>query len=861
MKQNLAIFFMTILSLTSLYSQEVNPFISFDIPSQNLLKFNRFLINPTFSAVGEDNSYINLYHRNQWIQFDDSPEVYFGSYSGRIGDRTGLGLGLYQQNLGVITNFGVLANYAYGVRLSPKSNLTFGFNVSFFSSGVDNSDLFPGMPDPALASLEDSSLLSFQPGFNLSLGSFDFGVYGENLVDFNLRTGESVTEFDEKTFSGHLMYTKKFKNAKGLLEKGRLSALTRVRKQGERDANLSGSLILDLPKAGWVQGGYDDFFGVSAGIGFNLTKRLSLGYTIERGLDDGIQNLGTTHEISFAYSFQPNLTEDRVILDDEELDKLALLEEEIDDKDEVIANKDEELAKIKKNLEDNNLILAELIIKQDSMEKAINSDIEKRFYHLIKGFKENRGTNNALANNIADPYIKEGKSSNPNMPIASKKKAINENATTNNSLPNNNGSKNTAVASREKASDKIPTTTNSKADNNKSKNTAVASREKISGKLPAANSKTDNNKLSNNTSIPRNINVSYSPKNTDAEDFVLAAKANNIKQKTIRNLKSVNGGYYLIVNVYSNKTNGKLYRDKFVNKLQKDGINNANYFLNTRNNLNYVYLKRFDTWQDAIDAYKSDLNNQYQGEMWILNVENEDYLRYADNNAVKNNTTKKNALINKKNAEKENTLANNNAISDKKRIPSSTNKPSSYTSNKSRIVNRPIDAKEENIDRVNSPSINRSKGVVVKNDTDNKRVNSPVKKTISTPNKTNNSTAVADLEDKTEEEIKKLYSNLTSKKRKKAKKGRVVNIASLDEGYYIITNVFGVPANADRFIRKLKAKGLDADYFINPDNNYRYVYIKKHNSWNTALASYYSNVDNSYFDDMWIMRVNTNYIL
>ena len=45
-------------------AQEDNPFIAYEVPAQNLLKFNRFLINPTFSTVREDKSYINLLHRN-----------------------------------------------------------------------------------------------------------------------------------------------------------------------------------------------------------------------------------------------------------------------------------------------------------------------------------------------------------------------------------------------------------------------------------------------------------------------------------------------------------------------------------------------------------------------------------------------------------------------------------------------------------------------------------------------------------------------------------------------------------------------------------------------------------------------------
>ena len=91
--------------------------------------------------------------------------------------------------------------------------------------------------------------------------------------------------------------------------------LARVRKVGQDEVTLGGSLILDLPKLGWIQGGYDSFYGAAAGVGFNLNRRISLGYTMEKGLSNNFDNFGLTHEISFAYSFSPNLTEDRVMLE------------------------------------------------------------------------------------------------------------------------------------------------------------------------------------------------------------------------------------------------------------------------------------------------------------------------------------------------------------------------------------------------------------------------------------------------------------------------------------------------------------------------------------------------------------------
>ena len=380
------------LALTNIVrAQDESPFISYDVPSQNLLKFNRFLINPTFSTVREDKSYITLLHRNQSVSFDDNNQLYFLSYSGRINDRTGLGLSLYTQREGVVSNYGILANYAYGVKLSDKSNFTFGANVSYYSSGLDQNRANPIELDPLLSGFQDSSLLSFQPGFNISYAQFDFGVFAENLFDYNLKTNESITEFEDKTFSAHLQYTYQFENNSGVLENSRLMPLARARKVGEEDIVLGGNIIFDLPKLGWVQAGYDTYYGASAGIGFNLGKRLSLGYTMEKGLSNSFDNFGVTHEISFAYSFNPNLTEDRVMLEDNE-EAIANVEEEQESLEESLAADEEEITELKRRLAENDAILAELMFRQDSMETNREKDLEKRFEMVMRIVRnENNG--------------------------------------------------------------------------------------------------------------------------------------------------------------------------------------------------------------------------------------------------------------------------------------------------------------------------------------------------------------------------------------------------------------------------------------------------------------------------------------
>ncbi|WP_372975625.1 PorP/SprF family type IX secretion system membrane protein [Muriicola sp.] len=377
---------MVLLSLSlsgHLFSQEESPYVSYNVPFQNLLKFNRFLINPTFSTVREDKSYINFFHRSQSAYFQDNYQNYFLSYSGRINDRTGLGISVYNQQEGLVSNIGILTNYAYGVRLGPKSVLTFGFNIPYYRSSFDENRAVTNETDPALAALSENSIIAFQPGINVAFGSFDIGVFAEDLFDFNLKTGESLTSFGEKSFSGHLQYTRNFRYADGIFEEGRLMPIARIRKIGNEGLEFGGGVILDLPRLGWLQAGYDSFYGGSAGAGFNINKRLSLGYNFEKGFSQGIQNFGVTHEISVAYNIIPNLTEDMVQRESEEIQDSDYL----DVKRRIKKNKNPlylEIDKLRKLNRANYAVINELIYKVDSLENHINSEMERRFELAVR---------------------------------------------------------------------------------------------------------------------------------------------------------------------------------------------------------------------------------------------------------------------------------------------------------------------------------------------------------------------------------------------------------------------------------------------------------------------------------------------
>ena len=701
-------------------AQEETPFIAYDVPSQNLLKFNRFLLNPTFSTVREDKSYINLFHRNQSVSFDDNYQTYFLSYSGRIGDRSGVGLSLYTQREGLIDNFGLLANYAYGVKLSDKSNFTFGANFSYYNSGFNEGRANPVDDDPLLNSLDDSALITFQPGFNLSYGNFDIGMIADNLFDYNLKTSESITQFDEKTFTGHLQYTHQFKNSFGLLESGRLMPLARVRSIQGKEVSLSGSVILDLPKLGWLQAGYDDFYGAAAGIGFNLNKRLSLGYTVEKGLSNNFENFGVNHEISLAYSFVPNLTEDRVLLEKDNEDLVNNEEGDIPIEELSLTEKDLKIAELEKKLAENDAILDELLFRQDSIERTRKSDLERRFNTVMKMVRrETKGNRPELEERAKELYFQDAQDGE----IA---RNISKTPISNSGLTSSAPSKRTINLPDEEASV-----------------ASVPEQKEVSGLDRQLSSTTTTRRIKEVNQLqepaqPNNNEVASVESKVDKT----GASKKYVRKATFRDfaIPNVESGHYLIANVYK----GKKYMNAFIEDLRAKGVE-ADYFTNPRNGMNYVYLKNYGSQVDAIAAHKSKLNGEYGGDTWVMRVQGTENISVlAENtNRYEDNVLQKNVV--------------NNGVG-----------------------------------RPGKPSL------------------------------------------------------------------KTFKIDGIGSGFYIIANVFANPNNANRFVKELNAKGLSASYFINPENKYRYVYLKKHQDWTTALTSYYSNMDNSYVDPIWIMRVKPN---
>ncbi len=172
-----------------------------------------------------------------------------------------------------------------------------------------------------------------------------------------------------------------------------------------------------------------------------------------------------------------------------------------------------------------------------------------------------------------------------------------------------------------------------------------------------------------------------------------------------------------------------------------------------------------------------------------------------------------------------------------------------------KIVDKPIKKEEVVVAKVDSTPKEKTNSVVLAPKKE-VVVNHPKVKNETNDNASSNNSMIDPV--LISEKLSQVAQKQNGQKQKiTAIPGPMVEIANQQRGFYVIANVFAVHRNATRFVAKLRSLGIDANFFINPKNNYRYVFVSKHDSWSSALNLYYSNVNGRYYGDTWIMLVNT----
>ncbi len=607
------IYIMLFLVCTSVFSQvSTNAELYNSFTSRNFIKFNRFLTVPTFSALREKSTSINAIVRNSFVSFEDSPRLYLLSYSGKMRSNVGAGLAVYQRNIGVFKDFGALANYAHKIEMNNDLSLTFGFNALYSRRSANGLKVNSVVPDPAVSNFQDIPIVNVQPAITLSFGKFDAGVFFENLLDFNLKENSMATSFSEKTYSGHIMYSHEFTYANGIFEGADLRILGLVRKPGQGEFGYGGNVIFDLPKLGWLKAGYDKQFGISAGAGVNLSEKLSIGFTFEKG------EFADTNEVGLIYNFgQKSFGRRRPVRRAGNVSvKLPERKPKQEDKNEnyndlsgEIQEAYDSISKLNKKVDEILRILNERPKPVERVEKVIHLPIndagEEKDQSLKRSsatpWREKTITTRRAGGGGTMYYVAANQfrsKENVVSYIEEKKRKF------------------------EKEDIKAKYVFDPKTkyyyvyfDRFAKKQDAERMTEEFKEKKLFEGDDDDPLNLSKGKTYKEAVFVIKISLGGEAETYKEEKSQPPARVRTMKKVEGLDEGYYLVVNVFSKKA----YADKFLDELMNDNIE-ADYFINPSTGYRHVYILKTDSRSEAIKLYENNLNGTYYSKKSIINI-------------------------------------------------------------------------------------------------------------------------------------------------------------------------------------------------------------------------------------------------
>jgi type IX secretion system PorP/SprF family membrane protein len=167
-------------------------------PMYSQYMFNMLAINPAYAGNREVLSITGLYRR-QWAGFDGAPISQTISADMPIQRKTmGIGLQMYNDQLGVMRNTGAYASGSYRLRLS-KGTLAFGMQLGVTQFQADLTSVFLGddRPDQAFAQNVVAWLPNVGSGVFYSTDRFYIGASVPHLLKNRLNRGEYTLEVDQ----------------------------------------------------------------------------------------------------------------------------------------------------------------------------------------------------------------------------------------------------------------------------------------------------------------------------------------------------------------------------------------------------------------------------------------------------------------------------------------------------------------------------------------------------------------------------------------------------------------------------------------------------------------------------------------
>jgi type IX secretion system PorP/SprF family membrane protein len=262
--------------------------------------FNTLALNPAYAGSRNVVSATGLL-RDQWVGVEGAPRTRTFTIDAPVNsNRVGLGLQLFSDKLGRSSNTGVVASYAYRIRMA-RASLSFGLQGSMnqFSADFNALELDPSglTVDPAFMANDKKILYNFGTGIYYNTDRFYAGLSSPQLINNSLPGSETKSNLQ----SMHVFFMTGYVIPLNSTFKLKPSVLFKGVQGAPLEADINTSLwIKDVLCIGAQ---YRTNADMSALVEIQATPQIRLGYAYDQSTTALSSYNSGSHEIMLRYEF------------------------------------------------------------------------------------------------------------------------------------------------------------------------------------------------------------------------------------------------------------------------------------------------------------------------------------------------------------------------------------------------------------------------------------------------------------------------------------------------------------------------------------------------------------------------------
>ncbi|MCM4173020.1 type IX secretion system membrane protein PorP/SprF [Arenibacter sp. TNZ] len=233
--KDLVVFFV-ILCAFNVNGQELNsPQLS------QYLADNPFVLSPTYAGIG-DHVKIRLNGLAQWVGIKDAPRTQSLAADMRLGEKSGIGLFLYNDSNGYTKQQGARISFAHHLTLNRYEDefLSFGISYNFNQFRLNVEEFIDAGFDPGVTDDRSTSNHNFDIGLLYRKNSFYFSVNASNVINKDVYIFDPIYEPNKlRNFYAYTGYRyKKSRNSNMEIEPSLLYKIFESDGRSEADLNL-----------------------------------------------------------------------------------------------------------------------------------------------------------------------------------------------------------------------------------------------------------------------------------------------------------------------------------------------------------------------------------------------------------------------------------------------------------------------------------------------------------------------------------------------------------------------------------------------------------------------------------------------